>query len=181
MKKNKIIVPVIATKEGLEASVADVVSLKINYATATAAMELEIVAVQKRHQNRILELAKQIEIKETSVQIYCEQHRAELFPEKKSLDMLLATVGFELTPHRVEKRNSRDTWGKIALKLQALIWGEPYIRESDPDVDKNKLLSDRTNLTEDQLVQAGIRFEQDENFFIKPKSEVAQGTVKQAA
>jgi hypothetical protein len=48
-------------------------------------------------------------------------------------------------------------------------------------VDKKSLLADRDRLTGEQLAEAGIRFEQDELFYITPKSEVAAKTVMQAA
>jgi len=94
---------------------------------------------------------------------------------------LLATVGFETTPPRVEKTNSKDTFSKIALRLGNLAWGEAYLRFPDPELSKEKLLADRQVLTPEQLKEAGLRIEQDENFFIRPKSEVAQQTVKEAA
>jgi hypothetical protein len=104
-----------------------------------------------------------------------------LFPEKKSIDLLLATVGFETTPPRVEKTRSKDTYGKCALMLATLPWGEAYIRYPEPEVNKEKLIADRAILTPEQLRDAGLQIAQDENFFIRPRSDVAEATVKAAA
>lgn len=180
-KKEKVIALVLTSRESLESTVADTVRLKLDHATRQAAMEKEIADVQKRHQEGILDVASQIEAKEASIFTYCQRHRAELFTDKKSLDMLLAVIGFEDTPPRVEKRNSKDTWGATARRLQALDWGADYIREGDPEVNKQALLAARESLSDDQLKEAGIRFEQDEQFFIRPKSEVAEDTTKAAA
>jgi len=181
-KKEKIIAVALLSREAMEATVADIVKLKLDHAQKTAAMEKEIAEVHKKHQDGILELCRQLESKEASVYTFCQRHRAELFPDKKSIDLLLAEVGFELTPHRVEKKSSKDTWGSIARRLQALDWaGEKYVREGDPEVDKQTLLKDREALTPEQLAEAGIKFDQDENFFIRPKSNVAAQTVKEAA
>src|SRR5262249_51832544 len=121
------------------------------------------------------------EAKEAGVFVYCQKQRAELFPEKKSLDFLLASVGFETTPPRVDKVNSKDTFGKIGLRLESLNWGAAYVRYPDPEVNKEKILADRTRLKPEQLEEAGLRIEQDENFFIRPKSDVVDQSAKVAA
>ena len=180
-KKAKIIPVIVTSRESMEAHVADVVRLKLETAEKKAAMEKEIADVQKRHQAGLLVLERQVAIKEAGIFVYCQQHRAELFPDKKSIDTLLASVGFELTPFSVEKRSTKDTWGDIALRLEALDWGAQFVRENDPEVDKASLLAKRTTLTDEQLRAAGIRFDQDENFFIRPKSQVAEQTVREAA
>ncbi len=92
----------------------------------------------------------------------------------------MATVGFRTEPPSVEKKG-KDTWGAIAKRLAALDWGQPYVNDPAPEVDKKALLADRAKLTEEQLDQAGIRFEADEIFYISPKSEVAEKSVQQAA
>jgi len=181
MSKRKIEPCIITTREGLETVVADVVRLKLEFAQATAAMEREIADVQKRHQESLLNIGRQIETREAGVFVYCQRNRAALFIDKKSIDLLLATVGFETTPHRVEKVTNKDTWPKIGLRLEGLDWGAAYVRYPDPEVNKEKLIADRQLLTPEQLKEAGIKIEQDENFFIRPKSEVAQQSVKEAA
>lgn len=180
-KKEKIVPCIITSRESMESVVADIVGLKLEHAELTAAMEQEIAQVQKRHQGGILAVDRQIQVKEAGVFVYCQQNRKVLFPEKKSIDLLLATVGFRDNPPSVEKRMKKDTWEAVADRLQALDWGQAYLTERAPDVSKAKLLADRERLTEDQLAAAGVRFEQDETFFIAPKSQVAEPTVKEAA
>ena len=179
--KRKIEPCIVHSRQALEAVVADVVKLKLEHAQATAVMEQEIAEVQKRHQEELLALSRQLEAREAGVFVYCQKHRAALFTEKKSLDLLLATVGFELTPPRVEKLNSKDTFGKVAARLANSSWGEPYLRYPDPELNKERLLADRATLSAEQLHEAGLKIEQDENFFIRPKSEIAEQSVKEAA
>jgi phage host-nuclease inhibitor protein Gam len=180
-KREKIVPCVIASREGLESVVADVVRLKLEHVRATVALEQEIAALQEKYQERLLNLAKQIEIKEAGVYVYCPGHRKELFPEKKSIDMLLAVVGFRDNPPSVGKLANKDTWSAIARRLQLLSWGEEYLSTSDPEVDKKKILSDRARLTAEQLKEAGLKIEQEENFYIEPKSQVAEVTVMEQA
>ena len=47
--------------------------------------------------------------------------------------------------------------------------------------DKEALLTDREKLSPEQQTAAGIQFCQDEQFFIRPKPETAEATVKEAA
>ena len=180
-KKEKVPTCLVLSREALEAAVAEVATLKIQYAAAKAALELEVAAVQERRQEHLLALGKQIESREAGVFIFCQQHRSELFPDKKSIDLLLATVGYRTEPPSVEKCSKKDTWSAIAKRLEALDWGVRYINTPDPEVDKKALLADRDRLTAGQLSEAGIRFEQDEFFYITPKSDVAEKTVMEAA
>jgi len=182
MTKRKKLEPcIISSRSALETVVADVVKLKIEHTQATAAMEQEIAEVQKRHQENLLGISRQIEAREAGVFVYCQKNRAALFPQKKSLDLLLATVGFELTPPRVEKLSGKDTFGKIGLRLENLDWGAAYVRYPDPEVNKEKILADRAHLKPGQLQEAGLKIEQDENFFIRPRSEAIEQSVKVAA
>jgi phage host-nuclease inhibitor protein Gam len=180
-KKEKIQSVPIISREALDVAVAEAATLKIQYAAAKAAMELEIARVQERHQAHMLALGKQIEVREAGVFVYCQQHRAQLFPDKKSIDFLLATVGFRTEPPSVEKGCRKDTWTAIAQRLEALPWGSRYVNMPEPEVDKKALLADRDKLSLEQLSEAGLRFEQDEIFYITPKSEVAARTVLEAA
>lgn len=175
-KKAKIIPVIITSREAMESTVGDLVQRKIDYARAEAEMAKEIAAVQQRHMEKMLTIAKQIEIMEAGVYIYCAVNRAELFADKKSIDTLLATIGFRTHPHSVEKKGSKTTWDAIVTRLQNVPWGEAYVRDPAPQVNKDALLNDREKLTANQLATIGIYFDQEETFYIKPKTEVAEET-----
>jgi hypothetical protein len=98
------------------------------------------------------------------------------------MDCLLATIGFELTPWRVEKVSGQATpsanracaWrGSVGARRMCAI----PIRKSN----KEKILADRAKLTPEQLKEVGLKIEQDENFYIRPKSDVAEQSVREAA
>jgi phage host-nuclease inhibitor protein Gam len=181
MKRQKLEPCIISSRAALDSVVADIVKLKLEQTHATAVMEQEIATVQKHHQENLLGIARQIEAREAGVFVYCQKNRCALFPEKKSIDLLLATVGFELTPPRVDKISTKDTFGKIGLRLENLEWGAAYVRYPDPEVNKEKILADRAQLKPDQLREAGLKIDQDENFFIRPKSDIAEQSVREAA
>ncbi len=171
----------ITSPEALDAAVAEVVRLKIKHTEATAGKDAEVATIEKQHQARILSLQETIAELEGRVQEYCTAHRAALFPDKKSRETPLAVFGFEFTPHRVETASKKITWKEVVKRLRRLSWGKAYVRIPDPKPDKDALLADREKLKPEQLVAAGVQFCQDEQFFIRPKPETAEATVKEAA
>ena len=170
----------LTSPEAIDALVAVVVRLKIKHTAATAEMEAEVAAVQKRHTPRVSSLADEIAGCEKDLLAYCTAHRAQMFPEKKSRETPTAVFGFELTPPRVETSSKKLKWKDVIARLQRLPWGSAYVRQPEPKPDKEALLADREKLTPEQLTAAGIAFEQDEQFFIRPKSESAEATTQPA-
>lgn len=170
----------ITSPETLDARVADAVRLKLRRAALATELEAEIAALQKSRAGRIGGLDDAIAEVESEIRDYCVAHRAELFPKLKSRDSLTAVFGFELTPPRVEPASRRVTWKEVVTRLLRLDWGRAYVRTPEPKPDKEALLSDREKLTAEQLVAAGIKFEQDEQFFIRPKAEQAPDTTQAA-
>lgn len=180
-KKIQIQTLAIVSTDGLDSVVAEVARLKIQYVACMAAMEESKASIEKSYAAKLGLITDEIFARECSVQAYCTAHRAELFKDKKSRDTLTAVIGFELTPHRVETASRKVPWKDVVKRLMRLKWGKAYVRKPAPQPDKDALLKDRETLKPEQLVAAGIKFEQDEQFFIRPKSPVAEGTVKQAA
>jgi phage host-nuclease inhibitor protein Gam len=178
-KKDKIIPMIVTTREGMLSAVAEHVNLKLQHAELSAQMEQEKLSVEKRYQSRLVNLGMQIEASFAGIQLWAERNAAE-FGDKKSIDATVAVVGFRTTPFRVDKQRGKDTWENIALRLQS-VFDDKFVRTPAPVVDKEALLSDRLNLTEEQLRQVGVRFERDETFYIEPKSAVVAKTTELVA
>ncbi|NOS72034.1 MAG: hypothetical protein HOP33_19165 [Verrucomicrobia bacterium] len=183
-KKEKFKPAVLLTREAMEATVNDYKRLKLEHVSLMAKMESEKTAVEKRYEERINTVARDIESGFASVHNYCVTHRSELLPgDRKSFETVAGTVKFYDTPHRVEVRG-KETLGALAKRLLGLVFnaGTPeevscdkYVREADPTVNKDALLADRTRFTDEQLKAMGVRFEQDEIFAIDLKSDLAEG------
>jgi phage host-nuclease inhibitor protein Gam len=170
----------ITSVEALDAAVASVVWLKVQHTEATATKDSEVVALEKKHQMRIQGLVDGIHDLEAVILDFCQAHRDELFIDKKSRETTLAVIGFELTPYRVEKAKKLK-WSDVVSRLLKLSWGKAYVRQPEPQPDKDALLNDREKFKEMQLIAAGIKFDRDEQFFIRPKPETAADSVKEAA
>ena len=169
--------PGISSREAMIGTVADVVRLKLKHAALTAEMESEIEKIKKSYAKRLDDLAISLRDREAQVHEYCAANRRELFPDKKSIDTASAVIGFELTPWRGETSNRKIKWADVVGRLLKLAWGKAYVRNPAPQPDKEALLTDREKLTPEQLTSAGLAFCQDEQFFIRPKSEIAEATV----
>lgn len=166
----------IISTDGLEAAVAEVCRMKLKIAAQKAEMEAEVAAVQKRYAARIAGAIQDTAALETLVYEYCLQHRAQLFAERKSRENTAADYGFEITPPRVETVNRKITWREVVKRIMRLPWAVDYVTHPDPMPNKQALIADRAKLSPEQCQQIGIQFAQDEQFFIRPKSEVAEDT-----
>jgi phage host-nuclease inhibitor protein Gam len=153
------------------------VELKLKIAEATAAHDREVAELNSAFDDAVQQEREELAVLESSVQLYCVNNRAKLFSDKKSRDYPNATIGFRLGNYSVGKRVAKDTFEAIALRLDELPWGEPYV-EWKPSLKKDVLLRDRAQLSEEQLKAAGIRFEQDEFFFIEPSSQAIERSKK---
>ena len=171
--------PLINSREAMCGVVADIVYHKLQHAALTNEMEQEILRIQNSFKDRLDTSAHTIETLEASAYIWCQQNPAA-FADKKSIDFTSAIVGFRTCPVKVAPLFGKDSDKSIARRLEALEWGEPYLTYPDPKPNKEAILADRNKLTADQLRQAGIKFEQEEVFYIEPKSQVVEAT-KQAA
>ena len=166
--------PNITSIDSLDAAVAEVVKKKIQHTKARAMRDAAVAKADKECQPALENISQQIADLEADILAYCEANRAALFTTKKSRETNLAEFGFELTPHRVETASKKIKWKDVITRLLRLAWGKAYVRNPEPQPDKQALLSDREKLSPEQCLAAGIRFCQDEQFFIRPKLETAQ-------
>lgn len=201
-QKQKIEPVLISSRESMIAHVNDVVTAKLRVVEIKAQLEQEIAALQKQHQREIDTLCRIIATKEAGVQLYCTQHRDREFDKKKSIDLTLAVVGFEDTPASLEKVG-KITWDEAAERMAGLILhevdgkgtpvlgpdnkpivafdGDDYVTYGSPALDKNAIKRDAEMIPPEVFKTVGIKIEKDEIFYIRPKSDVAEATVKAAA
>lgn len=164
----------ITSNEALDARVADVVRRRIELTRRTAAKDKRVAEIENQFIAETQPALDLLADMESDIRDYCVAHRAVLFPDKKSRETTLAVIGFEITPPRVETSGKRIPWAEVVKRLLRLPWGKAYLRQADPKPDKDALLADREKLTDEQCVAAGIRFTQDEQFFLRPKPITAQ-------
>jgi phage host-nuclease inhibitor protein Gam len=189
MSKAKKSEPVILqSREACDTAVSAYVQEKLSRAEAVAQMEQEVAAVQERYQKVIMDADARIETLECAIQVWSLQHRKEFGTvpggNEKSIDFILARVGFRLNPAATELTLKKDSWPKVAKRFASVEFAKTFLREVDDVVDKDALIRAWPNLTDEQRAQLraiGAAVEQEEMFYIKPKSEIADAVTKKAA
>jgi phage host-nuclease inhibitor protein Gam len=172
-RKNRISVAalVLTSEEAMVGTLNRYVELKLEIAAANVRHEQEVAELKTAFDDAVQEEREELAVLESSVQLYAINHRKELFPESvKSRNFANAKIGFRLNPPSVGKRLSKDTFPAIALRLDETAWGQAYV-EWSPSIDKEALLRDRAQIPDENLAAVGLRFDQDEFFFIEPTSE----------
>jgi hypothetical protein len=183
-KKRKITTAalVLASEDAMVGTLNRYVELKLSMAEATAAHEKEVAQLNSAFDDAIQESREELAVLEASVQLFALNHRTHLFnSDQKSKEYANARIGFRDNPPSVGKRIKADTFDAIALRLEETEWGEKYT-DRKISLKKDALLRDRAELSEEQLRQVGIRFDQEEFFFIEPSSEAierSKATVEQ--
>lgn len=180
-QKKKSIHLVLATEEALIGAINRHAELALVLKEEDAAHEAALAALKTEHTEATQARRDELAGLETSIQLYAVTHRATLFPEPaKSREFPNGTIGFRLSPPSVATIVPKETQETVALRLEALEWGEPYVK-TKVTLSKETLLRDRLILTPAQLAQAGIKFEQTENFYIEPAAKSADRVVKEVA
>ncbi len=177
-KKQKIQPANIHSREAMMAAVADVVGAKLRAAELRAQMEQEVNDLHRRYQEDIEALGREIAAKEQGVYVWAQRNPGEFPPERRTIDLPTATVGWRLSPHAVDKLKPKDKWADIAYRLAEIaeegFGGENYIRYAEPSVDKEALIADRETIPAGALRLAGIAITQEDVFSIRPKSDIAE-------
>jgi hypothetical protein len=183
MKKNKKQTAphiVITSELGLEAAINKYVETSLTLLRRQAKQEREIATLSARHAKDNREDLEDVLALETGIQLFATTNRALLYPDEsvaKSKAVGNATIGFRLSPEALEKIVPKDTWERIAERLDALPWGEKYVEQS-LSVDKKAMHKDRADLTAAQLAEAGVKFAQEEKFFLEPDSQLLEAARK---
>jgi hypothetical protein len=160
--------PVIKTRAQFEIVVENIVEMKRSRADAVNMMEMEIAAVREKHQKLILEIEHHLRAETEWAQMWFLQH-PEVMDKDRALKLNVATVGLVSSGRELVRASRRWTWTRIAEALGQLPWGKNYLRQPEPEVDKDKVLANLAVLDPVELRAAGLKVIEGEHFFIEPK------------
>jgi phage host-nuclease inhibitor protein Gam len=179
MAKPKFEPCMITSRAAMSAAVNDILQTKLDITQMDAELEQKKLELEPSYSARKLILEKHVEIREAGVRIWCDMNPDE-FSDKKSIDLGFALVGYRTTPKSVKPIRANESDKSLARRLESLEWGERYLTWPDPKINKDALKTDEGLLTPVQLRQAGIKFDQSEEWYIKPQTQLVEAT-KQAA
>jgi len=177
--------PAIETRPQLEAVVENIVQLRLEWDELRRAQENDLAAVRQKYRAPLAELERYLTLETQWAETWARAN-PDALSDARALECAHATIGFRVTPPRVERASRRWTWSAIALKLAEASWGRRYLRVPEPEVDKDALLADRAKLAAPELRLAGIKIVEGERFFIAPhggeeESAVAEPDWQEAA
>jgi phage host-nuclease inhibitor protein Gam len=159
--------PTIQTRQELDVVVENIVNLQLDRSELEQEQEREIAGVRQKYRVPLAELDRYLLLETAWVETWARANPTA-FPEKRSLACTHATIGFRVSPPRIDRASRKWTWSEIARKLSELAWGRRYLRQPAPEVNKEALLADRAELVPAELRQAGLKIVQEERFFITP-------------
>ena len=162
--------PSITSRHELDAVVENIVQLQLNRAEIEREQEQEIASVRQKFRAPLAEIERYLTLETAWVETWAHSH-PEAFRDRQSLALTHASIGFRISPHRVDRASRKWTWGAIAQKLGELGWGRRYLRQPALEVNKEALLADRAELSPAELRQAGLKIVQEERFYIAPHRE----------
>jgi phage host-nuclease inhibitor protein Gam len=159
--------PSIQNRQQLDAVVENIIHLQQNRAELERDQEREITAIRQKYRTPLAEVDRYLLLESTWVETWARANPDE-FSDQRSLTCTHATIGFRVSPPRVDRASRKWTWSEISQKLSELAWGRRYLRQPAPEVNKEALLADRTELVATELRKVGLKIVQDERFFITP-------------
>jgi phage host-nuclease inhibitor protein Gam len=160
--------PAIQTREELEAAAGQVAALLIERDETAAEMNAALQQVREHFEPRLARLDADVAPLLADVKGWAEEHRLTAFGEKRSLDLLHATIGFRTGNPRLGLR--RGVKWNMVLDMLKTVLGGAYVRSKE-EVDREGLLRDREALGAGKLARLGVEVVQDEAFFLEPKRE----------
>jgi phage host-nuclease inhibitor protein Gam len=160
--------PTIQTRHELDAVVENVVQLQLARAALERDQEQEIAGIRQKFRAPLAELDRYLLLETTWVENWARAN-ADAFPDDaRSLPCTHATIGFRVSPARVDRASRKWNWTDVAAKLGDIAWGRRYLRQPAPEVNKEALLADRAELDPAELRKCGVKIVQEERFFIAP-------------
>jgi phage host-nuclease inhibitor protein Gam len=157
--------PTIENRQQLDSVVENIVQLQLNRAELERAQDQEIATIRQRFRGPLAEMDRYLLLESTWVETWARSN-PDAFVDKRCLACTHATIGFRITPPKVERASRKWTWAEISSKLSDLAWGRRYLRQPAPEVNKEALLADRAELAPAELRKVGLKIVQEERFFI---------------
>lgn len=160
-------VDVIETREELEAVMGRISARTIARDGLLAELEAEINEARSQYEPQITAYGAEINADFEAVNKWADANPSA-FAARKSLELMHGTLGYRTGQPRL-KLLSGWTWNRV-LEMLAVNRLTDYIRQKQ-EPDKERILAERDQLTDDLMKRVGIKVVQDETFFIEPKRE----------
>jgi phage host-nuclease inhibitor protein Gam len=175
IKKKLMVVP---DRTEMEILLGDVRTLHIALLRINAQREAAVKAIDDRVAPELDKINLAIEEKVAQIQAWAEANPRE-FENKKSLELTHGTIGFRTGTPALKLISRAWNWDQALLAISEHL---PNFIRSVPEIDKEALIAQRG----DENIQwalpcCGLKVTQAESFFIDPKVEDVDITIKKEA
>ena len=160
--------PAIQTKEELESAAGDVSGLLLELSRVKAEMDAKLLTVREEYEAYISRLNSAIEPRLEDIRNWAERNRLSAFAERRSLELLHATIGFRTGQQKLALLKGMK-WAAVLDMLKIRLGGRYVRTKTEPD--KERLLADREILGKDKLRELGLEVVQDEAFLLEPRRD----------
>jgi phage host-nuclease inhibitor protein Gam len=157
----------IATREALEARMADFARNAYQGAKLEAQLNTQLADVRARYEAMFADLETARAEIAADLEAWAALHPAD-FGARKSIDLMHGVIGYR-TGQPALKPVRGVRWEDVLAQLIACNYTD-YVRNVQ-EVDKARILAEREAIGEANLASIGLRCEQAERFFIEPKQE----------
>lgn len=157
----------------------DVVQLRLEVQKLDNARKRRKAAADKEYEDRAAPHLAGIKDRQAILETWAALHKDEQ-PGRRSWVFPRAIIGWRKAGPTV-KTKSRVKIVDVVARLLQVPWGKTYLRQADPQLDKDALLRDRDQLTRDQLDSLGIKFDDPDKFYVDPPNEKAEHSATENA
>ena len=169
-RQTKTLLPSTLTREEAEIAFAAFAEADAKQQRITATMDVQITKIRERYSDELTKLSEEKEKNFEIIQAFAVNNR-DAFGNKKSMDLTHGVIGFRTGTPKLKTRKG-FTWPSVLNLVKEFL--PSYVRTSE-EVAKDRLLADReVPEIASQFTKVGILVDQDENFFVEPKKELAE-------
>lgn len=168
-RKTKVMIQGISAEQANEAFAA-YAEAAAREAKVVADMELQMTRIREKYAMELTRLRDAQQEMFDTLQAYASEHYAELFVQRKSVEMAHGVLGFRTgTPKLKTMRGI--TWASVLMMMREKEEMRKYIKVSE-EIDKAQMLANRDEEgMAEKMRSVGVVVAQDETFFVAPKVE----------
>ncbi len=180
-KKTKIQSADIAlTVEQVGAIIGEVADLQLAHDAELLALNTKLNAARATHEPELKRIGDEIKAKTLQVEAFVRANAETMFQEPRSQAFPRGEIGLRWGQWAVTTLKG-VTQKEAVKRLLSFRWGKSFLRQPDPQLDKDALLKARETLKPERLMAAGIAFEREETFFLEIKQDAATPSASAAA
>jgi len=159
-------IPTIKNRKQLEVVVENILALRSERAALEQAQEAEIAAIREKYRIPLAGIVSTLNTEMSWVEAWAKDHPEE-FGGLRFTICAGARLAFTKVGPFLDTLSRKWTWAKAREALQALPWGEKFLRQPPLEIDKEAVMAARASLSIEDLRAAGLKVVDGERFSLE--------------